>query len=176
MVPLLFAASGSMRNSTPLRSGFVTGPPVLLSLGSVGLFPSSVRPQFFLYPRCPPLVRCLFADCESVSADTLDEKAQHHLMSGLVLRLLASFREKYGCATRLSVVLRLGGVGRSCVIRASQFGAPRLVQFRVLRFCCNEDGNVRVGILPEREEILIGRLGFGGVALDGIGSADLEMR
>jgi len=33
----------------------------------------------------------MFADCESVSADTLDEKAQHHLTGGLVLRLLAPF-------------------------------------------------------------------------------------
>ena len=51
-----------------------------------------------------------------------------------------------------------------------------LFQLRVLRLRSDENGNVRVGVFPEREEILIGRLGFGGVALHGIGSADLEMR
>jgi hypothetical protein len=43
----------------------------------------------------------------------------------------------------------------------------------VFRLCSDEDRNVGVGIFPQREEILIG---FGGVALHGIGSADLEMR
>ncbi len=41
---------------------------------------------------------------------------------------------------------------------------PRLFQLRVLRFRGDENGNVRVGVFPEGEEILIGRLGFGGVA------------
>jgi hypothetical protein len=53
---------------------------------------------------------------------------------------------------------------------------PKLLQLRVLRFRSDEDRNIRVGIFPEREEILIGRLGLGGVALHGIGPADLEMR
>ena len=52
---------------------------------------------------------------------------------------------------------------------------PQLLQLRVLRFRSDEDGDVRVGVFPEREEILIGRLGLGGVALHGVGSADLEM-
>ena len=46
----------------------------------------------------------------------------------------------------------------------------------VLRLGRGENGNVRVGVLLEGKEILIFRLGFGGVALHGIGSADLEMR
>ena len=50
------------------------------------------------------------------------------------------------------------------------------MQLRVLRFRSDENRNVRVGVFPKREEILIGRLGLGGVALHGIGSADLEMR
>jgi hypothetical protein len=50
-----------------------------------------------------------------------------------------------------------------------------LLQLSVLRFRSDENRNVRVGVFPKREEILISRLGLGGVALHGIGSADLEM-
>ncbi len=32
----------------------------------------------------------------------------------------------------------------------------------------------RVGVFPEREKILIGTLGFGGVALHGVGSTNLK--
>jgi hypothetical protein len=39
------------------------------------------------------------------------------------------------------------------------------MQLRVFRFCNNQDGNIRVGVFPKREEILIGRLGFGGVVV-----------
>jgi hypothetical protein len=38
------------------------------------------------------------------------------------------------------------------------------LQLRKFRFRGDEDGNVRVGVFPECEEILIGRLGLGGVA------------
>jgi hypothetical protein len=38
-----------------------------------------------------------------------------------------------------------------------------------------QDADVGVGVFPEREEILIGGLGFGGVALQGVSSAELEM-
>ena len=54
--------------------------------------------------------------------------------------------------------------------RASQRRLTRLFQFRVLRFRSDENRNVRVGIFPEREEILIGRLSFGGIALHGVGA------
>ena len=40
----------------------------------------------------------------------------------------------------------------------------------------NSSPQVRVSILPEREEILIRSLCFDGIALQGVGSADLEMR
>ena len=52
----------------------------------------------------------------------------------------------------------------------------RLLQLRVFRFRSDEDRNVRVGVFPQREEVLIRRLGFGGVALHRVGSADFEMR
>src|ERR1700730_5265582 len=39
----------------------------------------------------------------------------------------------------------------------------------------DEHGNVRVGVFPERQEILIRRLGLGGVALHGIGTGEAEM-
>jgi hypothetical protein len=59
--------------------------------------------------------------------------------------------------------------------RASQRRQTRLFQFQVLRFGSDEDGDVRVGVSPKREEILIGRLGFGGVALHGVGAPEAEM-
>ena len=39
-----------------------------------------------------------------------------------------------------------------------------------------QDGDVRVRIFPEGEEVLLGRLSLCGVALHDIGSADLETR
>jgi hypothetical protein len=39
------------------------------------------------------------------------------------------------------------------------------LQFRVLRLGLFQDGNVRVGLLPEREEILVRHAGLSGVAL-----------
>ena len=51
-----------------------------------------------------------------------------------------------------------------------------LVEFCVIRLRLQQDGDVRVRVSPQREEILIGSLGIGGVTPHGIGSADLEMR
>ncbi len=45
----------------------------------------------------------------------------------------------------------------------------KLLQLREFRLGLLQDGDVRVGVFPEREEILIGRAGFGGVALPGAG-------
>ena len=47
--------------------------------------------------------------------------------------------------------------------------ALELLQLRVFRLGDDEDGNVGVGVFPEGEELLVGCLGFGGVALHGIG-------
>ena len=44
------------------------------------------------------------------------------------------------------------------------------MQFRVLCFGFLQDGNVGVGVFPQREEILIRGAGFGGVALQHIGA------
>ena len=49
-------------------------------------------------------------------------------------------------------------------------------QLRVLSFRSDENRNVGVGVFPEREEILIGCLGFRGVALHGVGAGEAEMR
>ena len=46
----------------------------------------------------------------------------------------------------------------------------------IFRLGSDEDGDVRVGIFPKRQEILIGRLGFGGVALYYISAAKSRMR
>src|SRR5208283_2441504 len=51
-----------------------------------------------------------------------------------------------------------------------------LVQLRVFSLRLFEDRNVRVGVFPKREEILIGHLGFGGIALHRVGASEAEMR
>ena len=52
---------------------------------------------------------------------------------------------------------------------------PKLLQLRVLRLGGDEDGNIRVGVSPEREEILIGRARLGRIALQHIGAGEAEM-
>jgi hypothetical protein len=42
--------------------------------------------------------------------------------------------------------------------------SPKSLQFCVIRFRLFQNGNIAVGVFPEPEEILIRRLGFGGVA------------
>ena len=64
--------------------------------------------------------------------------------------------------------------GRPVGTRTPGF-SRRLLQLRVFRFRSDEDGDVLVCVFPEREEILIGRLGFGGVASHGVGSSELQM-
>src|SRR6516225_1245510 len=49
------------------------------------------------------------------------------------------------------------------------------VQFCVLGLGLPEDRNVRIGVFPKGEEVLIRRFGFGGLALHSIGPAELEM-
>lgn len=56
-------------------------------------------------------------------------------------------------------------------------GIPRdteLLQLRLLRLGLLEDG--RVDVFPDREGILIRRLGLGGVALRGVGVSDWPLR
>src|SRR5215831_5657338 len=47
--------------------------------------------------------------------------------------------------------------------------------FRVLGLGLLQDGDVGVGVFPEREEILVSRLRFGGVTLQGVGAAEFEV-
>src|SRR5208282_1493941 len=49
------------------------------------------------------------------------------------------------------------------------------MKLRVLRFRGDENGDVGVGIFPQRKKILICRLCFGGVALQCIGAGEAEM-
>ena len=44
----------------------------------------------------------------------------------------------------------------------------RLLQLRILRLGLLQDGDVAIGVLPQREEIIVGGAGFNGVALHGI--------
>ncbi len=46
----------------------------------------------------------------------------------------------------------------------------------VFRLGFFQDGNVGVSIFPQREKILIGCLGFGGVALQQVSAGEAEMR
>jgi hypothetical protein len=50
------------------------------------------------------------------------------------------------------------------------------MQLCVFRLGLLQDGDVGVGVFPECEEILIGGLCLGGVALHGVGSTNLKMR
>src|SRR5690349_13249343 len=50
-----------------------------------------------------------------------------------------------------------------------------LLQLRVLRLGFSQDGDVRVGIFPEGEQVLVGGPTLCGVALKGIGTSHSEM-
>ena len=52
-------------------------------------------------------------------------------------------------------------------MRFGEKNGAHLLQLRVLGLGFLQDGDVRVGVFPQCEEILIGRLGLGGVALQG---------
>jgi hypothetical protein len=53
--------------------------------------------------------------------------------------------------------------------------ASKLLQLRVLRLGFFQDGDVGVGVFPKRQKILTGCLGFGGIALHGVGAGDAKM-
>src|SRR5215470_11996380 len=48
------------------------------------------------------------------------------------------------------------------------------LQLRVLGLGLFQDGDVRVSVFPEGEEVLVGDLGFGGVFLHSVGAGKLE--
>src|SRR5581483_6423911 len=49
-------------------------------------------------------------------------------------------------------------------------------QLRELRLGLLQDGNVGIGVFPQREEVLIGGARFGGVALERVGAGETESR
>ena len=51
----------------------------------------------------------------------------------------------------------------------------KLSQLRVLRLRLLEDGNVRIGVFPEREEVCVCSFRFCNVALHGVSAAELKM-
>jgi hypothetical protein len=53
-------------------------------------------------------------------------------------------------------------------VLAARVGTQGLFQLCVLRLSLLQDGDIGVGVFPEREEILIGGAGFGRVALQGV--------
>src|SRR6516164_499022 len=87
------------------------------------------------------------------------------------------------CSTLTSLVWGTAHSSRCCPASplplgekslGAQFHA-HLMQLCVFRLGLLQDGDVGVGVFPEGEEILIGGLCLGGVALHGVGTAELEM-
>src|SRR5262249_40582598 len=60
--------------------------------------------------------------------------------------------------------------------RSSTSPNARLLESRVFRPCCLENRNVRVGVLPERQEIVIGAFRLHGVAREREYSPQLQAR
>jgi hypothetical protein len=50
------------------------------------------------------------------------------------------------------------------------------LQLGVLRFGFLQDGDVGVGILPQREEIIVGGASLRAIARQGVGACDAKMR
>jgi hypothetical protein len=55
-------------------------------------------------------------------------------------------------------------LGRSTDMR--DFSSQRLLQLRVLRLGFFQDGNIGIGVFPQRQEVLVGSACFGRVALE----------
>src|SRR5437867_10412698 len=56
-----------------------------------------------------------------------------------------------------------------------RFSLARLLQLCVFRFCSDENGDVWVGVFPQPQKILICCARLGGVALERVCAAKLEM-
>ncbi len=52
----------------------------------------------------------------------------------------------------------------------------QLLQLRVLRLGFPQDGDVGVGVFPEREEVLVLRASLDGVAGKGVGASEAQVR
>src|ERR1017187_287390 len=65
-------------------------------------------------------------------------------------------------------------IGRFSQRRRLSLLMPRSLQLRVLRLGFLQDGDIGVGVFPEREEVRIVTLRFGGVALHGISASESE--
>jgi hypothetical protein len=50
------------------------------------------------------------------------------------------------------------------------------LQPRVLRLGVDEDRDAGLGVLPESEEVLIGRPAFDGITLQDVGASETEIR
>src|ERR1039458_6929481 len=98
------------------------------------------------------------------------------------------YRLEYGNGPSRDVTLILGGT-ELCVkccrgwlskvsVNSKRPGQRffELLQLCVLRLGFFQDGDVGVGVFPEREEVLVCTLRFGGVAGKGIGPAQLQAR
>jgi hypothetical protein len=74
------------------------------------------------------------------------------------------------------MLLGQGGGGITKLVRCPVMGRKALLQLGVFRFGLFQDGNFGVGVFPEGEEVLVCGLSFGGVAGEGIGTGQAQVR
>jgi len=75
-----------------------------------------------------------------------------------------------------AVTLRAAWYGSALLRPPNKTSARRRsMQLQILRFGFLEDRDIGVGVFPEREKILICRLGFRSVALQHIGAGKLKV-
>jgi hypothetical protein len=89
----------------------------------------------------------------------LIELAQNHVFVGKVNRE-SDARKIKGLQARGTA--RFWASGRTP--QRSRVSVRPLLQFGIFGLGLLQDGNVGIGVFPKREEVLICRLGFGGVA------------
>jgi hypothetical protein len=82
-----------------------------------------------------------------------------------VRRSTCDSRERRAASGRAAIVGRRAGRGELQQLAISTQVNLSLLQLRVLRFGLLQDGNVGVGVFPEREEIVVGAASLGSVTL-----------
>src|SRR5450755_4038846 len=79
------------------------------------------------------------------------------------------------CSFPSSPIETTSGVSRSLAPEPASV-RERLLQFGVLYFGLFQDGNVRISVLPERQEVLIGAAGLTRIALQRVSTPKFEAR
>jgi hypothetical protein len=83
---------------------------------------------------------------------------------------------KTRCKSRSEMLLYWGAsLCASVAMHSYPRSTKQLPQLRILRLSLLQDGDVRVGVFPEGEEILIGGFCLGSAAFHGVGTGETEM-